>query len=197
MTEPIKIPLLNTKVVNGVTVPITHADLPAAPGIANPAHVNHFAGFFKAVGHIIKDVFVWAPRIADKTITVIKEAEELTPEFLSGLKSIVEDVALITANAALAAASKGTNIATDYNVLTGIEKLAGDFNKFYPILVRDFNEFEGIIMAPAPVVPVSVESEVATHDANGNPITAEMLGGGTVNTAVNITPSKIVFGTKG
>lgn len=171
MTDPIKIPLLNAKPDGS---PITHNDLPAAPGIANAAHVNHVANFFKAIGHGIKDVFVWAPRVAEKTITVIKEAEELTPEFLGGLKSIVEDVANITANAAIAAASKGANVATDYAVLTGIEKLAGDFNRFYPILVRDFQEFEGIIEAPTPTPAQLPVDPPATTDTPA-PVTDEPI----------------------
>jgi len=41
MTEPIKIPLLNTKLdAEGNQVPITHADLPPAPGIANTITVH-------------------------------------------------------------------------------------------------------------------------------------------------------------
>jgi hypothetical protein len=164
MTDPTKIPFLNAKVdATGNVMPITHADLPAAPGIANPAHVNHIANFFKAIGHGLKDVFVWAPRVATKTIEVIETSEKLTPEFLSSLKNILEDVALIVASSAAAAAQKGANVATDYNVLTNIEKLAGDFNAFYPILVKDFNALEGIIVAPAGTAPVTVAQPSQTQ----------------------------------
>lgn len=172
MTEPTTIPGLNTKVdEHGNTVPITHADLPAAPGIANPKHTNAVVGFFKKVWHIVDDVFIWAPKVAGKTVEVIEESEQLTPEFVKELGTIIEDVALVAEAVAVAASSKGANVGLDLTVIQRVEKLAADFTTFYPVVVKDFQALEAIIVKPEPVpVPVPAPTPAPIPDTTLPPV---------------------------
>lgn len=186
MTDQTPIPFLN-KTVAGK--PVTHDDLPAASGIANTAHVNHIANFFKAIGHGIKDIFLWAPSIGEKTVKVIQESEQLTPDFIIALKAFVSDGAAIVASAASVAATKGANIGSDYNVLTGIENLIADFNKYYPLLQSAINDLSGIILNDAPVMP----APVITPPPVTNVVTPEMLGANAPGAETNVvTPGTFV-----
>lgn len=155
MTEPQKIPFLNKKLdAAGNVAPTTHADLPAAPGIANP-EPNHFKVFWEKIGHKIASVITWAPSFASKVIKVVNSAEIMTPEFDAGLHLIIKDVSVIVANAALAAAQKGLNPANDYETLVALETLVKDFNVFWPVVAKEFDTLEGIFHEPGVPVPPS------------------------------------------
>lgn len=118
-------------------------------------HANAFLNFFKHVGHVIKDIVVWAPKVGAKTIAVIDEAEKLSPEFNAALKDLITKGALLVAASSSAVAERGTNPLQDAAVMTDLEAFIKSFEAFYPIVITAFNDLDGVaINTPAPTEPV-------------------------------------------
>jgi hypothetical protein len=131
---------------------------PAAPAVKKK---NWFINLADNVGHVIEDVYKFAPHVASKVLFVIQAEEELTPEFVSALKLFLTDSVALVATGTEAVATRGTNPTLDVATFGALETLVKDFNTFYPILVAAIDALEGKTTATPPATAAQLKTEQA------------------------------------